>query len=108
MGSVMSYALALGADRPRPAGILAFAGFIPTVDGWEPDLGSRSGLPAFIAHGRQDPIIDSGFAHRARALLQAGGLAVDYHEFDGGHHIHPDHLDAATAWLERVLGSSSD
>ncbi len=33
MGSVMSYALALGADRPRPAGILAFAGFIPTVDG---------------------------------------------------------------------------
>ncbi len=52
--------------------------------------------------------MDSGFAHRARALLQAGGLAVDYHEFDGGHHIHPDHLDAATAWLERVLGSSSD
>ena len=36
MGSVMSYALGLGADRPPPAGILAFSGFIPTVDGWAP------------------------------------------------------------------------
>src|SRR3982751_2110552 len=32
MGSVMSYALGLGADRPAPAGILAFSGFIPIVD----------------------------------------------------------------------------
>ena len=38
MGSVMSYALGLGPDRPAPAGILAFSGFVPTVDGWEPDL----------------------------------------------------------------------
>src|SRR5262249_43250911 len=38
MGSVMSYALGLGPDRPAPAGILAFSGFIPTVEGWEPDI----------------------------------------------------------------------
>ena len=38
MGSVMSYSLGLGPDRPAPAGILAFSGFIPIVDGWEPDL----------------------------------------------------------------------
>ena len=30
----MSYAMALGADRPPVAGILAFSGFIPVVDGW--------------------------------------------------------------------------
>ena len=29
MGSVMSYALGLGADRPAPAGIMALSGFIP-------------------------------------------------------------------------------
>ena len=29
MGSVMSYALGLGPDRPAPAGVLAFSGFIP-------------------------------------------------------------------------------
>ena len=41
MGSVMSYSLGLGADRPAPAGILAFSGFIPIVEGWEPSLAGR-------------------------------------------------------------------
>src|SRR4051795_9916197 len=58
MGSVMSYALGLGPDRPAPAGILAFSGFVPTVEGWQPDLASRPDLPVFIAHGRRDPIMD--------------------------------------------------
>ena len=35
MGSVMSYSLGLGPDRPAPAGIMAFSGFIPTVEGWD-------------------------------------------------------------------------
>src|SRR3954447_24950687 len=55
MGSVMSYSLGLPADRPRPAGILAFSGFVPTVEGWSPDLASRPRLRAFVAHGRRDP-----------------------------------------------------
>ena len=42
MGSVMSYSLGLGPDRPAPAGILAFCGFIPTVDGWQPDARART------------------------------------------------------------------
>jgi phospholipase/carboxylesterase len=99
MGSVMSYALGLPADRPKPAGILAFSGFIPTVDGWKPDLGSRPDLPVFIAHGRRDPVMDVEFARRARALLGAGGLPVEYHESDAAHHIDPDHVPAATQWL---------
>jgi phospholipase/carboxylesterase len=56
-GSVMSFALGLGAGRPVPAGIVAFSGFVPQVDGWEPDLASRPGLPVFLAHGSLDPVI---------------------------------------------------
>src|SRR6185295_5807454 len=80
MGSVMSYSLGLGADRPAPAGILAFSGFMPVVDGWQPDLASRGDVRAFIAHGRRDPVMEIGFARRAHALLEAGGLDVEYHE----------------------------
>jgi phospholipase/carboxylesterase len=99
MGSVMSYALGLGADRPVPAGLLVFSGFIPTVDGWEPDLPSRRDLPVFITHGRRDPIMEVGFARRAHELLDAAGLPVTYLESDAAHHIDPAHIPAATRWV---------
>ena len=104
MGSVMSYALGLAGDRPPPAGILAFSGFIPTVEGWQPALEDRAGLPAFIAHGRRDPVIDVEFARRARDVLSGAGLEVDYHESDVGHQIDPGHVPAAVRWLTSTLG----
>jgi phospholipase/carboxylesterase len=103
MGAVMSYAMALGADRPAVAGILAFSGFVPVVDGWEPALADRQATRAFVAHGRRDPIIELGFAERARDLLEAGGLAVTYRESDLGHQIDPAHLAEATVWLGETL-----
>ena len=106
MGSVMSYALGLAGDRPAPAGILAFSGFVPTVEGWQPDLASRPELPVFIAHGRRDPIMEVDFARRARALLEAGGLPVEYHESDAGHHIDPAHVPAAIQWLAHTTAEN--
>jgi phospholipase/carboxylesterase len=103
MGSVMSYALGLGGDRPEPAGILAFSGFIPTVDGWQPELASRHDLPVFIAHGRRDPVMEVGFARRARELLDAAGLPVTYVESDAGHQIDSAHVPAAARWLADVI-----
>ncbi|HKG35147.1 MAG TPA: phospholipase [Solirubrobacterales bacterium] len=103
MGSVMSYATALPGDRPRPAGILAFSGFIPTVEGWEPDLESRRGMPVFIAHGRADPIMEIDFARQARELLEQGGLDVAYMESGVGHTIDPASIPAAVDWIARAL-----
>jgi phospholipase/carboxylesterase len=99
MGSVMSYALGLGADRPAPAGLLVFAGFIPTVPGWQPSLTDRQGLPVFVAHGRRDPVMDVQFARTAREQLERGGLSVEYHESDAAHHIDPAHVAPAREWL---------
>jgi phospholipase/carboxylesterase len=107
MGSVMSYALGLAGDRPVPAGILAFSGFIPTVEGWRPDLRSRETLPVFIAHGRQDPVMDIAFARRARELLETAGLPVTYVESDAAHHIDPAHVPAAANWLATSLGENA-
>ncbi len=107
MGSVMSYSLGLGPDRPRPAGLLVFSGFLPTVEGWEPDFATRSGLRAFIAHGRRDPIMEIGFARRARELLLEAGLDVEYHESDVGHQIDPATIPAAIGWLEQALSMRS-
>jgi phospholipase/carboxylesterase len=103
MGTVMSYAMALSADRPAVAGVLAFSGFVPAVDDWQPRFDDRQGTRAFVAHGRRDPIMEIGFAHRARQLLEQGGLAVEYHESGVGHQIDPAHLAAASAWLNVTL-----
>jgi phospholipase/carboxylesterase len=103
MGSVMSYSLGLAADRPAPAGILAFSGFVPTVESWEPSLADRADTRAFVAHGRNDPVMNVEFARRARELLEGGGLDVEYHESDAGHHIDPAHVPAAVDWLATTL-----
>ena len=103
MGAVMSYATALSADRPSVAGILAFSGFVPTVEGWEPALADRTDTRAFVSHGRNDPVIGIEFAERAKALLIDGGLDVTYRESDLGHQIDPAHLREASAWLGEVL-----
>jgi phospholipase/carboxylesterase len=93
MGTVMSYAVALGAGRPSPAGILALSGFVPTVDGWSLDLEGRQGLPVLIHHGRQDAVIEVGFGRAAGETLKHGGLDVTYVESDAGHWVPPELLD---------------
>jgi phospholipase/carboxylesterase len=103
MGSVMSYALGLSGERPAPAGILAFSGFVPTVEGWEPSLADRGELRAFVAHGVNDPIMDISFARAARDLLESAGIDVSYHESQAAHQIDPAHLPAAVAWLAETL-----
>jgi phospholipase/carboxylesterase len=102
MGSVMSYALGLGADRPAPAGLLIFSGFIPTVEGWSPSPESRSRLRVWIAHGRRDQVMSVQFARDARDLLEPAGLAVEYRESDAGHEINAVDARAASDWLTRV------
>jgi phospholipase/carboxylesterase len=104
MGAVMSYATALSAERPSVAGILAFSGFVPTVEGWEPSLADRTDTRVFVSHGRRDPVIGIEFAEQARALLEEGGLDVTYRESELGHQIDPAHLREAATWLGEILG----
>ncbi|HZA89802.1 MAG TPA: phospholipase [Solirubrobacterales bacterium] len=89
MGAVMSYSVGLGEGRPSPAGIMALSGFVPTVDGWRPELDGRAGLPVLIHHGRLDPIMDVEFGRAAAKLLREGGLDVTYVESEAGHALPP-------------------
>ncbi len=103
MGAVMSYALGLAAERPPVAGIMAFSGFMPTVTGWAPDLGSRGELRVFVSHGERDRVIGVELARRAVSELRDGGLEVEYHESPAAHHIDPRSLPLAGAWLKATL-----
>jgi phospholipase/carboxylesterase len=104
-GTVMSYALGLGPERPRPAGILALSGFVPTVPGWAPDL--QRPLPRVaIGHGALDPIIPVDFAREARDTLESADPDVDllYREYPLPHTIDPAFLqDDLVPWLRETL-----
>lgn len=103
MGSVMSHALGLGLGRPVVAGVLGLSGFVPSVEGWAPDLESRAATRVLNAHGRRDPVIGYEFAERARALVRDGGLDLTTLDFDGGHQIAPQHVPALAAWVAETL-----
>jgi phospholipase/carboxylesterase len=102
-GAVMSYALALGTGRPRPAAVLAFSGFIPTVEGFDLALEDRAGLPVSISHGALDPVISVEFGRSASKRLTAAGLAVRYREDPVGHTIAPAALAQASVVLGEVF-----
>ena len=75
MGAVMSYAMGLGAERPRGRRD-------PRLQRLRPDrrgLGAATSTDRPATRGlhrprRRDPIMEIGFAPRARELLEAGGL----------------------------------
>jgi phospholipase/carboxylesterase len=102
-GTVMAHALGLGRSRPRPAGILAMSGFIPTVEGFELELESRKGLPVAVMHGTHDPVIGVEFGRDARDRLTAAELDVLYRESPVGHGVDPRGIDELRGWLVRTL-----
>lgn len=104
-GAVMTYALGLGAGRPRPAGLVALSGFMPSVPGFELDLASP--LPRVaIGHGALDPVIGVEWGRDARARLEAAGAEVTYRESPHmGHSIDPLVFRELPAWVADTVGA---
>jgi phospholipase/carboxylesterase len=106
-GGVMAYSLGLGAGRPRPAGIVAFSGFIPTVPGFELDL-SPPLPPVAIGHGTLDNVIGVEWGRRARALLEEAGAEVLYRETPMLHQIDPNFVHDVSGWLQSALPPTAE
>lgn len=100
-GAVMSWALSLGPDRPRPAAVIALSGFLPRVEGWPLDPSRLAGVPVAIAHGTLDPVIPVAFGREARDALEAGGADVVWSESPVPHTVDP-------AWIPMLRGVVAD
>ena len=79
---------------------------MPTVEGFELDLTSRSGLPVAVGHGEYDPVIGVEWGRDANDRLSAAGLDVTYREYPLPHMVDPGFLDEVRReWLPEVLNS---
>jgi len=105
-GAVMSYALGLGADRPRPAGVLALSGFIPTVEGFTLDL-ERPLTPIAIGHGTYDPVIGVEWGRQANDKLESAGAEVLYREYPLPHTVDPRFLAELQPWVQRAVSAKA-
>ena len=101
-GAVMTYALGLGAGRPRPVALIALSGFVPSVPGFQLDLSPQL-PPVAIGHGTLDPVIGVEHGRAARDLLAEAGAEVTYRESPVPHTIDPDFARELPEWIERHL-----
>ena len=101
-GAVMTYSLALGRGRPRPAALLALSGFVPTVEGFDLDL-TPPLPPVAIGHGSYDPVISVEWSRSARQQLTEAGADVLYREYPLPHAIDPPFLADLREWLRGAL-----
>jgi phospholipase/carboxylesterase len=105
-GAVMSWALGLGRGRPRPAGIIALSGFIPTVERFKLDL-TPPLPPVAIGHGEFDPVISVEWSRKAKELLEGAGAEVLYRESPMPHSVDPSFIAELQPWVSDVVGVSA-
>jgi phospholipase/carboxylesterase len=101
-GAMLSLDVALHTDRPL-AGLLLLSGTHIAADEWAALYDRRKGLPTFMSHGREDPLLPYAVAEGLHDTLAAHGVPVEWVPFRGGHGIPYPVVDAAGAFLTRVL-----
>lgn len=101
-GGIMSFHLA--ATIPdQLAGILPHSGFISNRDIEKLQSGAYRGKPAFVAHGEHDMVIQINKAHEAKAILEAGDVALTYREYPIAHATSPQSRQDLAEWLNDRL-----
>jgi phospholipase/carboxylesterase len=101
-GAVMTYAVGLGAGRPRPAAVIALSGFMPKVPDFELDL-TPPLPPVAIGHGAYDPIIGVEWGRRAAKTLIEAGADPIYREYPLQHAIDPRFVVELRPWIADAL-----
>lgn len=104
-GAMLTCDLVMRAAFPF-AGLIQLSGSLLAKQDWRPAGGKRAGLPVFQSHGTQDPILPYAMAERLRDELMAGGLAVQWHSFHGGHEIPEPVLRRLSGFITKELAKT--
>ena len=81
------------------SGIIAFGGRLEQGRLSARILARAKGMKCFIAHGRDDRMVDWQEGENARKFLKSRGCEVLFQEFDGGHKVEENAMNQALAWM---------
>lgn len=89
----------------RLGGVIALSTYLPLAERLAKDAHrANAGLPIFMAHGAQDPVVPLALAERSRDRLQQAGYDVEWHLYRMEHSVNMTEVADIGAWLARRLG----
>jgi phospholipase/carboxylesterase len=95
---------ALFLDQARPDALVLLSSSRVAIDEWEPHLSKASGLPVFVAHGRQDQDLAFSAGQALFASLERVTPHAVWCPFEGGHEIPLPVWRALRKFLRQFVG----
>jgi phospholipase/carboxylesterase len=65
---------------------------------------ANSGMPVFVGHGSQDPMVPLALGERLAQRLRGMDYAVEWHSYPMPHAVCPQEVSDLKAWLQSRLG----
>ena len=94
-----------GLRQPQPlAGLIALSCYLPLAESFSKEAAAGSkGVPVFLAHGTQDPVVPLARGAASRDALKAAGYAVEWHDYPMPHSVSAEEIADIAAFMQRVL-----
>jgi phospholipase/carboxylesterase len=91
----------------RLAGVMALSTYLP-LRGLlrEEAAAANRDIPILMCHGRDDVVVPMSLGTLSRDALTALNYDVDWSDFQMGHEVCMEEIDAIAAWLTQVLAAS--
>lgn len=88
----------------RLAGIVALSTYLIDAPNLAAEAAAANrGVPIFMAHGTQDPVVRFAWGEASRAALAAAGYPVEWHAYPMEHSAVIEEIVAVGAFLRRVF-----
>ena len=89
----------------RLGGAVGLSGYLPLAATTAAERSAaNAGLPIFLAHGTQDPVVVPARGTASRDALRALGHPVDWHDYPMPHSVCAEEIADMNAWLLKQLG----
>lgn len=86
------------------AGIIALSSYLPLPDSLDEETpGHLNGMPVFIGHGNQDPIVPIELGLFTRDFLLGLKMDVKFQMYPMGHSVSFDEITDVGTWLKKIL-----
>ena len=88
----------------RLAGLVGLSGYLPLAQTTATERSDANRLvPIFLAHGRQDPMVQLARGTASRDALQALGYQIEWHDYAMPHSVCAEEIADLNRWLLKVL-----